>query len=121
MTLNFFLWFCVAALLGPAVSLVFAQENIFVYDAHGKRDPFAPLVSAGGTLISYESDLGPSDMALQGIMADANGNNLAIINGKVVKAADRVGAYEVESIDKDQVQLRKDQEQFSLRLKKGDF
>ena len=110
--------FAAAAFLAAA-SLGFAQDTVFVYNAHGKRDPFSPLVSPSGAMISYESDLGVSDLSLQGILADKTGKNLAIINDKVVKVSDHIGSYEVETIDSNGVQLRKDDQQFSLKLKKG--
>lgn len=102
------------------VPLAFArQEKSFAYDNHGKRDPFLPLVSSTGEVISYETNLSVSDMSLQGVLADAKGNSMAVINGKVVKTGDHIGAYEVESIEAQQVQLRKDDQQFWLKLKKG--
>lgn len=90
----------------------------FTYDDRGKRDPFAPLVGPGGALISYDSEMTISDMHLQGIIGDAQGS-IAIINGKVVKASEMVGGYQVHSIGTDEVDLVKDQQHFTLKLKKG--
>ncbi len=95
-----------------------AQDH-FVYDEHGKRDPFGPLVSAAGAVITYDSDMTVGDMSLEGVLADPAGGNLAIINGKVVKAGDLVGVYTIESISETEVGLSKDQERFTLKLKKG--
>ena len=41
---------------------VWAEEAPFVYDEHGKHDPFLPLVSASGAVITYETDLTTNDM-----------------------------------------------------------
>ena len=119
MNLNFLAGLCIVTMLLVGASVGLGQDKSFIYDAHGKRDPFLPLVLSSGEVISYETDLEISHMALQGILADPQGNSLAVINGKVVKPGDHVGAYEVELIEAGQVQLRKDQEQFSLQLKKG--
>ena len=99
----------------PAV----AQQIDFVYDIHGKRDPFGPLVSSGGAVLAYDAELAVSDMNLEGVLADPKGNNLAIINGKVVKTADRIGPWQVEAIGIDNADLVKDGQRIKLKLKKG--
>ena len=76
---------------------VYAQEA-FVYDDHGKRDPFVPLVSSAGMVVTYDEDLSVNDLVLEGIVADASGNNAAIVNGKVVKVHDQIGPYVVDVI-----------------------
>ena len=96
-----------------------AEETRFVYDAHGKHDPFVPFVSSSGMIMTYDTDLTASDMVLEGIVAGAKGNNMAIINGKVVKATDALGAYTVDMIGDDHVELTKGQEHVTLKLKKG--
>ena len=47
-------------------NLVYAQ-GAFVYDDHGKRDPFAPLVSSAGMVVTYDEDLAVNDLVLEGI------------------------------------------------------
>ena len=93
--------------------------KVFEYNEHGKRYPFGPLISSSGTLISYDSDMAATDMNIEGVLIDAKGNNLAIINGKIVKAGDQVGKYTVETIFNDQVDLIKGQEHLTVKLKKG--
>ena len=98
-------------------NLVYAQ-GAFVYDDHGKRDPFVPLVSSSGMVVTYDEDLSVNDLVLEGIVADASGNNAAIVNGKVVRAHDQVGPYRVDLIAVDHVELLKGTERFILRVKK---
>lgn len=90
----------------------------FVYDDHGKRDPFWKLVTASGSIMNFETDLLISDLTLEGIIVDPRGANLAIINGNVVKTNDKLGAFTVLKIEKDNVKLLKGQESFILRLKR---
>ncbi len=104
-------------LLFPS-NFVYAQEA-FVYDDHGKRDPFVPLVSSAGMIVAYDQDLSLNDLALEGIVADATGNNAAIVNGKVVKVHDKIGPYIVDVITIDHVEFLKDTQRFILKLKKG--
>ena len=91
----------------------------FVYDAHNKRDPFNPLVTSTGAMVAYDPNLSFGDMSLEGVLVDPQGNSAAIINGKIVKKADHVGPYEVDSIAPDHVELLKDGERFTLKLKRG--
>ena len=100
-------------------TFVYADDQTFVYNEHGKHDPFWPLVTPAGSMINYESDMTATDMVLEGVVVDAQGNNLAIINGKVVKMGDTIGSYLVEDITNDHVNVSKGEERLTLRLKKG--
>lgn len=108
----------IALLIFLFTNSVYAQEN-FVYNDHGKRDPFVPLVSSAGMVVTYDEDLSVNDLSLEGIVADPSGNNIAIVNGKVVKANDRIGPYVVNIIAENHVEFLKGSEKFVLRLKKG--
>ncbi len=99
---------------------VYAQEN-FIYNDHGKRDPFVPLVSSSGMVVTYDEDLSVNDLVLEGIVADASGNNVAIVNGKIVKTHDQIGPYIVDLIAVDHVEFLKGTERFILKLKKGEM
>ena len=112
-------FFILGVVFVMAVPVVYAQAAAVPYDDHGKHDPFWPLVSPTGALIAYDSDLTINDMVLEGVVSDTDGKNLAIINGKVVKAGDKLGPYVIELINVDQVNLTKGQEHFSLKLNKG--
>ena len=94
------------------------QPQNFVYDDHGKRDPFWTLVTPAGVIINYDSDILISDMVLEGIIAGTDGKNLAIINNTIVKPNDQVGLFVIEKIELDKVLLRKGKESFSLKIKK---
>lgn len=90
----------------------------FLYDDHGRRDPLWPLVTSSGAVMNYETEVFVSDLVLEGIIVEADGNNLAIVNGTVVKRNDAVGQYTVSEISANAVVLMKGQEKFTLRLKK---
>lgn len=113
------------AILGVCIAgIVLAQlkvfsEDVFVYDPHGKHDPFNPLVTSTGSVQIYDSDLTVADMTLEGILEDPGGNSAAIINGKILKVGDQIGAFQVQSILSDHVILLKDAEGFTLNIKKG--
>ena len=89
-----------------------------MYDDHGKRDPFVPLVSSAGMVVTYDEDLSVNDLILEGIVTGASGDNAAIVNGKVVKPHDQIGPYVVETIAVDHVEFLKGTERFILRIKR---
>lgn len=102
------------------VSLAFADDGKpFVYNENGKKDPFAPLVSTTGVVMTYDSEISSSDMVLEGVVADATGHNLAILNGKIVKTGDKISSYIVGTISVDQIELINGQEHLTVKIKKG--
>jgi hypothetical protein len=93
-------------------------EGEFIYDAHGKRDPFWPLVDSTGAIVTYNQDFLVTDLILEGIMTAAGGKDIAIINGQIVKTGDVVGVYTVKEISSTAVVLQKGLEIFTLQIKK---
>ncbi len=100
-----------------AASAALAEESTFIYDPHGARDPFLPLVTQGGAIITYETEFAVSEMALEGIVADGSGR-IAIINGNIVEQGKMIGLYTVQAIEADRVILLKDGQTSVLQLKK---
>ena len=101
------------------LTLIAEELEQFIYNDHEKRDPFWPLVSPSGTILSYDKDLLISEITLEGIMTDVQGRNVAILNGTVLKQGDKIGLFDIESITKTQVTLHKGQERAILDLNKG--
>lgn len=102
--------------------LLWAQEKeeAFVYDDHGRRDPFWQLVTPSGVVMNYDADVQISDLTLAGIISGKNGENLAIINNTIVKSSDKIGLFVVDKIEQDQVLLIKGEQSFVLKIKKED-
>jgi len=94
------------------------EEEPFIYDDHGRRDPLWPLVDSNGIVINYESDFVVTDLMLDGVMVSAQGDSLAIINGRIVKPNDMIGQFTVSSIGANSVVLIKGDQEFELKLKK---
>lgn len=103
---------------GAAAKAQEIPKKDFVYDSRGKRDPLWPLVSSTGNIINYETEFQVSDLKLEGIILGAGGDNLAIINGQIVKRQDRLGPFLIVDVGADTVVLSRDQETFELKLKK---
>jgi hypothetical protein len=98
-----------------------AQEaELFAYDDGGRRDPLWPLVNSNGAILNYESEFLLTDLALEGIMAGAQGENLAIVNGRILRTSDAIGQFVVGGIAEDSIILKKGKQKFELKLKKGE-
>lgn len=96
----------------------FAQTE-FVYDSKGKHDPFIPLVTADGRLIKLEDQTGQEKtLSLEGIIYDKNGLSYALVNSEAVKVGDKVGDYQVLSIEKNKVIFIKEGKTQEIELKK---
>lgn len=111
----------VLMVFGTAVAQEEQQsEKPFVYDDNGRRDPLWPLVNSNGAILNYESEFLITDLTLEGIMAGTDGENMAIINGRVLKANDAIGQFIVGRIAEDSIILKKGKQKFELKLKKGE-
>ena len=110
-----FLVFLVFAMSNSAVA---DEKNPFVYDDHGRRDPLWKLVTPEGAIQNYETDFLITDLALEGIMAGTDGENFAIINGRVLKKNDTIGQFVVEQIGDDMIVLKEGRKKYELKLKK---
>lgn len=110
-------------ILYGGLPLAWAQiqaEKDFIYDDHGRRDPFGKLISPNGVILTHENDLTAADLTLEGILADGSGKNMAIINSRVLKENDALGSFRVLKITADAAVLQRGQETFTLKLKKED-
>jgi len=96
----------------------FAQ-NEFVYDDHGKRDPFIPLVTADGRLVKLEDETAKTTaLAVEGIMYDEHGISYALVNGEVGKIGDTIVGYQVLRIEKNKVVFIKEGATIEVEPKK---
>jgi hypothetical protein len=104
------------------INLVFCQEQTperFVYESHGRRDPFLSLVSPQGYILNFGIDIEASDLKIEGIIYDPNGESVAIVNGVVVKVGDYIGNFKIIDIASNKVVfIRNEEEVIEIQLKK---
>ena len=95
-----------AVFMGTAV---YGAENQkpFHYDAEGKRDPFVPLILNNRLAVDSGPDNAQSlgKPELHGILWDAAGHSIALIDNLEAKTGDTVQGYKVMAIRKDAVVL----------------
>lgn len=109
--------FILLFLLLPSAILL-AEEGKFVYNSHDKRDPFYPMVSEQGEFLASveKTESLNSKLALEGIVWDERGGSAAIIGGAVVQQGERVGMYQVKTIQKASVLLQSEEGELILRM-----
>lgn len=98
---------------------VCAREGYsFTYESADKRDPFIPLVTKDGKLrITYGTLNSIDDVVLEGILYDADGGSIVVINDMVLNEGTRIGEIQVREINKDNVVLSFKGEDHTFKLK----
>jgi len=106
-------------LLATYAQEVFSQEeSIFAYQAAGRRDPFAPLVSKDGKLlVTYGVINSIKDVVLQGVLYDENGESIAILNDMPLKEDETIGSMVLKKIEKDKVVIVSENKEHIIKLK----
>lgn len=100
-----------------------AQQEQFIYDSMGKRDPFIPLLDKGsptGLRINFmppELEIRlPLTVEIEGILWNGR-EYFAIINHEVVKKGDKLGKVKIKNIEQDKVILEYSERDFTVFLK----
>ena len=90
----------------------------FNYEAHGRRDPFVPLigVAESGHMSGARGILTVEDVSLQGIVVGPNGQSAVVINGELMQEGQMIERLLVESIGDNVVVIKIDEEKFYLKL-----
>ena len=93
---------------GPAVG----------YESKGKRDPFIPLIGQEkvSRVRGLEEITSVEDIFLEGIAIGPVGNNIAILNGQMVKENNKFGALQIKKISKKTVEISIDGKFHTLSL-----
>lgn len=105
-----FLWIMIF-LFGMILPLSSAQadEKQLVYDAHGKRDPFVPLVRTGAGTADDDSGIqSPEDVNIEGVMFDPQNGSSVVANGSVYEEGQMMGQVKLVKVLEDRVILSQD-------------
>ena len=110
--------FAIMAMVSCEVCLS-AEPAAYQYEALGRRDPFVPLVgvvSKRSGARGLEGILTVDDVSLQGILVGANGKRIVIINGEMVNEGAKIGTMTIESIGKNEVVVKIEEEFHTIKL-----
>ncbi|MDP2929252.1 MAG: hypothetical protein Q8O01_04225 [Candidatus Omnitrophota bacterium] len=110
----------VLIIVAAAASSHLLQGSIFGYDSEGRRDPFVSLIIQEKKTrpSSLEEMVAIEDLILEGIAISPSGKNVAILNGRMVKEQDRIGAIQIKKISKKNVELSINGKDYGLSLTK---
>ena len=106
------------ALLGTITffSIIHAEDS-FVYQSHGRRDPFVPLVGASATVTdSLEDVMSIDDIRLQGLATDSSGKRAAILNGEMIKKGQTIGRVTVKEILEEKIVIMIDEDRYEIDI-----
>ena len=100
---RFFWWNLLPAfgMIFMSSALIAAEESM--YNAHGKRDPFIPLVtstmkSSSSNLLGVETI---DDLVVEGVVYDPQQGSVVIVNGTVLKEGEELGSVKVVKVKVD--------------------
>lgn len=96
-------------------SSVPAQE--YTYKYQGQRDPFIPLISSSGYLVNLEPQENGA-LHLEGIMYDADGESMIIVNGELLRVGESIGNAMISSIEPDKVIVIKNNEKVEIEFRR---
>ena len=96
----------------PAFGMIFLSSSLSaaeksLYESHGKRDPFIPLVTA--TMKSSSSNLlgidNFDDLAVEGVVYDPKHGSVVIVNGTILKEGEEFGNVKVIKVKENGVRF----------------
>ncbi len=102
-------------LLFLAVTLAAGEQ--FIYDSKNKKDPFIPLVTSDGYILSFEPLHEAGDIRLEGIIYDNNSKSFAIINGQVMGIGDKIGSFEILNVYSNGVEFLQGSKKIRIEIK----
>ncbi|KPK98572.1 MAG: hypothetical protein AMJ95_03525 [Omnitrophica WOR_2 bacterium SM23_72] len=96
------------------VSLIVNNYSLSVYaqeknkESKLSRNPFMPLVTSDGRLISLDREKAKSDLIVEGTVFDKYGRSYAIVNSLIVEVGDTINGFRVLKVEQGKVTFMKD-------------
>lgn len=89
----------------------------FRYEAHGRRDPFVPLIGHEKSAAAKLKDVTSiHELNLEGVAMGAEGGRVAILNGEMLREREKVGDVEIKKIAANSVTLSIDGVEHMIKL-----
>ena len=98
---RFFWWNLLLAFGMISVSGALMAAEKSMYNAHGKRDPFTPLVTST-MKSSFSNLLGVDtidDLVIEGVVYDPQHGSVVIVNGTILKEGEELGGVKVVKVN----------------------
>lgn len=108
--------FLIALIITVTISMA-AECESFKYEAHGRRDPFVPLIGQDKVVAATLADVtSVEDIKVEGIAIGSDGKRTAIINGEIVKEGYKAGEIVIKKINPKSVTLLISNKEFKTSL-----
>jgi lipopolysaccharide export system protein LptC len=103
----------------------FAYGETFVYNSHGRRDPFVPPYlkdkdTKRPTQDNKKPEIDYSLINLQAVVYDPQGDSAVIINGQIMKKGEKTDFFILKDIGEDSAVIEVLGEQKTLKLRNDD-
>jgi hypothetical protein len=111
------------AILVMSFAFAQAEEETFIYDSMGRRDPFIPLLDKDSptqlrtVFIPPVLEL-PVEIKIKGILWSGR-EFFAIVNGEVRKKGDSIDGIRIKAIEEDRVILGYLGKEYTIFLRRG--
>lgn len=107
----------ISSILLSVLGLSCGIEIGLAYESKGKRDPFVSLIGGVKSAVTgLENIASIDDLRLEGIAMGPSGNNMAILNGEMVKENDVYGLLEIKKITKNSITVSIEGVKYTLNL-----
>ena len=96
------------------LSLFVNGYSLFVYgqeesqESKVARNPFMPLVTPDGRLISLDKQKTKLDLVVEGTVFDKYGRSYAVVNGIITEVGDSIDGFRVLKVEEGKVTFMKD-------------
>lgn len=102
---------------GVLLNVCYAMEAPEIkYNAGERRDPFTPLIGPDGQL-SLTRSKSSTDIQIEGIILDSQGDSVVIIGEDVYRAGDTVKGANIVQIFRDRILLVQEDEEKTIWLR----
>lgn len=96
---------------------------VYEYDAHGKRDPFVPLLGVAETSPRggrADQIMSIEDVELEGVLVSGDGARKVIINGEVLPEGSVAGSMTIVAINSGSVRIQISEQIYEIDLYETD-
>ncbi len=102
-------------LIGSNFSL--ANENNFIYDSNGKRDPFVSLLNKNVKLTDVRLLKSVEDIRVEGVIIDKKNGSGAVLNGNIIKVGEFLGGFKLMDVSQYYVILERDEKRYKIKFR----
>lgn len=109
----------IIAIIFWAINFSVANEDRFVYDSKGKRDPFISLLGTNVKVTDVELLESIKDIRVEGVIIDSTGS-AAIMNNNIVRLGEFIGGFKLTQVTNYRVILERNGKEHAIKFRDKD-